>query len=70
MLPEYAPTVVEDPLLGTALGSLLFLLGLDLGGLRFDFASTGERTVNYRIPGISITCLRRRRALRRSDLFP
>lgn len=42
-----APTVVEHALLGTALRSLLLLLLFDLGGLRFDFACTGERAVNY-----------------------
>ena len=44
---RYAPTVVDDALLGPALRSLLLLLLFDLGGLGLDFASTGERTVNY-----------------------
>ena len=37
----YIPTVIEDPLLSTALWCLLLLLLFDLGGLRPDFASTG-----------------------------
>ena len=41
------PAVVENALLSTALGDLLLLLLFDLGGLRLDFASTGERAVNY-----------------------
>jgi len=36
----YTPSVVDNPLLGTALWRLLFLLLFDLGGLRLDFAST------------------------------
>ena len=43
------PAVVENALLSTALGDLLLLLLIDLGGLRLDFAGTGERSVNYRI---------------------
>ena len=42
-----APTVVENALLSTALRSLLLLLLFDLGGLRLNFAGTGERAVNY-----------------------
>ena len=41
------PAVVENALLSTALGDLLLLLLIDLGGLRLDFAGTGERSVNY-----------------------
>ena len=43
---KYAPAVVENPLLSTALGDLLLLLLFDLGGLRLDLAGTGERSVN------------------------
>ena len=45
----YAPTVVEHPLLSTALRDLLLLLLFDLGGLGLDFASTGEGSVNYTV---------------------
>ena len=41
-----APAVVENALLGAALGDLLLLLLFDLGGLRLDLAGTGERSVN------------------------
>lgn len=37
---------VRESLLGTALGGLGLLLLLNLGGLRLDLASTGERSVN------------------------
>ena len=37
---------VCESLLGTALGGLGLLLLLNLGGLRLDLASTGERSVN------------------------
>ena len=43
----YTPTVVKDALLSPALRSLLLLLLFDLGGLGLNFASTGERAVNY-----------------------
>lgn len=43
---HYAPTVVKNALLGTALGGLLLLLLFDLGGLRLDLTGTGERAVN------------------------
>ena len=43
----YAPSVVEDPLLCTALWLLLLLLLIDLWGLGLDFACTGEGAVNY-----------------------
>ena len=43
---DYVPTVVEHPLLSTALRHLLLLLLFDLGGLRLDLAGTGERAVN------------------------
>jgi hypothetical protein len=43
---RYLPPVVKDALLGPALGRLLLLLGLNLGGLRLDFAGAGERSVN------------------------
>jgi hypothetical protein len=42
-----APAVVEDTLLSPTLGGLLLFLLFDLGGLGLDFASTGERSVNY-----------------------
>ena len=45
----YLPTVVEHPLLSTALRHLLLLLLFDLGGLRLDLAGTGERAVNYNL---------------------
>lgn len=38
---------VCDALLGAALGRLLLLLGLDLGGLRLHFAGTRERAVDF-----------------------
>ena len=37
---------VCEPLLCAALGDLLLLLLLDLGGLRLDLAGTGEGSVN------------------------
>jgi hypothetical protein len=43
---SYIPSVVKDALLCPALGGLLLLLLVDLGGLRLDFARTGERSVN------------------------
>jgi hypothetical protein len=43
----YSPAVVEYAFLCATLGSFLFLLSLNLWCLRFDFASTGERAVNY-----------------------
>ena len=59
---HYAPTVVEHPLLSTALRDLLLLLLFDLGGLRLDLAGTGERAVNYKQPRIS-------QARRRDDQY-
>jgi len=41
-----APAVVDYALLCATLWHLLLLLGLNLGSLRFDFAGTGERSVN------------------------
>jgi len=40
-------TVVEDPLLCAALGSLLLLLLVDFGGLRLDFTRTSEGSVDF-----------------------
>jgi hypothetical protein len=42
----YAPTVIKNPLLSTTFGSFLLLLFLDFRSLRFDFTSSGERSVN------------------------
>jgi hypothetical protein len=42
----YAPAVVENALLGTALRRLLLLLLFDLGALRLDLSGTCERSVN------------------------
>ena len=49
---HYSPTVVQNALLSTALGGLLLLLLVDLGGLRLDLTGTGKRTVNYANRGI------------------
>lgn len=59
----YAPTVVEDTLLGTALRDLLLLLLFDLGGLGLDFASTGEGSVNCSAmrSALRFCCCRRRK---------
>lgn len=44
---ENAPAIVDDALLSTSLWCLLLLLLFDLGGLRLDFAGTGEGSVNW-----------------------
>jgi hypothetical protein len=43
----HSPTIVEYALLCTTFGGFLLLLGLYLRCLRFDFACTSERAVNY-----------------------
>ena len=43
---HYTPAVVQDALLRAALGHLLLLLLLDLGGLRLDLTGTGKGSVN------------------------